>query len=237
MERHDLGKFQAKMKAAILSGEPSEDLIAELTQTKGLTAEKRLQIHQNNFRETLSSSLAGIFPALEAFVGTAFVRGALGEFCINNPPVEAALSGYGAEFAEFLANHPAGEQVPYASDIVRLEWAIHELQLVDEVHGDAVSTGAWKISSNVRVIKSEFPLLTLWSVANGQLPPEAVSLDQGGQTFAVLLSRGEVNLLVLTSEESRLAEAVRDDQQDAEITEFDAQIIKSLQEKNIILPA
>lgn len=237
MERHEFGKFQAEMKSAILSGQPTDQLIDVLTPTEGLTAQKRLQIHQNNFRETLSASLAGVFPALEAFVGPAFVRGALGEFCVKNPPVEAALNGYGSEFADFLDNHPASEQVPYAADIVRLEWAVHELQLVEEIDNQLEESGAWQLSANARFIESEFPLLTLWSVANKQLPPEAVSLDQGGQTVVALLLEGEVSLLVLTHDEASVVNTILNGQNSADEKSFDVHIIRALQEKNIIMPA
>ncbi len=230
MERHEFKQFQSQMTASVLTGTHEAELIEALVASEGVPSGQRIQIHHNNFRETLTSSLGGIFPTLEAFVGTVFLRGALSEFCLANPPGDAALVGYGNGFAAFLGNHPASEQVPYAADLVRLEWSVHELQLVDEKPHKEVETGKWQVNPNCRIIESAYPLLSLWSVANGQLPPEAVHLDQGGQTVVVLLANGEVSLLALVDEEKDYLA----DHADARST---SAVLSSLLEKKIIVPA
>lgn len=233
MERHEFKQFQSQMTASVLTGAHEADLIEALVVSDGVPSDQRIQIHHNNFRETLTSSLSGIFPTLEAFVGTVFVRGALSEFCLANPPGDAALLGYGNEFGAFLDNHQASEQVPYAADLVRLEWSVHELQLVDEKQFSEVETGTWHVNPNCRVIESAYPLLSLWSVANGQLPPEAVHLDQGGQTVAVLLADGEVSLLALADEEKDYFASLKADQANDRPV---SAVLSSLLEKKIIVP-
>lgn len=241
MERREFHQFQEQMKTAVLTGQKHAMLLGNLKETGGVPVEKRLNIHHNNFRETLSSSLAGVFPVLEAFVGSVFLKGALGEFCQQNPPEEAALSGYGSRFADFLEGHVASEQVPYAADIIRMEWAVHELQLIDELDLDQFKNGGgnWRLNPNVRIIASSFPILSLWSVANGHLPPEAVSFDQGGQTVAVILSGGEVSLLALDADESLVVERLSGQGFTASESEAAADIgsvAQALNEKQIIIP-
>lgn len=233
MERHEFKQFQSQMTTSVLSGAHETDLIEALVVSNGVPSDQRIQIHHNNFRETLTGSLSGIFPTLEAFVGTVFVRGALSEFCLTNPPRDAALIGYGNEFAAFLENHEASEQVPYAADLVRLEWSVHELQLVDEKQFNEVETGTWQVNPNCIIIESAYPLLSLWSVANGQLPPEAVHLDQGGQTVAVLLANGEVSLLALVDEEKDCLAGLQANQVN---DRPDSVVLTSLLEKKIIVP-
>lgn len=234
MERHEFKHFQAEMKSAVLSGKLDHDLVDGLAPSHGVPPKNRLKIHHNNFRETLAGSLSGIFPTLEAFVGAVFMRGALSEYCVSHPPKDAALVGYGSEFADFLDAHQASDQVPYAPDLVRLEWAIHELQLVDEAALDCTPSKGWKLNPNARIIKSEYPLLSLWSVANGQLPPEAVHLDQGGQSIAVLLLDGEVSMLALTDEEYRW---VQNSAQEGSSDTASDSPIASLSKKKVIVVA
>lgn len=207
MERHEYRAFQNAFKAAVLKGGDEADLYNGLKETAGVPVEQRLQIHFNNFRETLSESLSGIYPALTAFVGDGFVKGALKEYCAAYPPEEASLAGYGESFSTFLAEHKASEKLPYIADIVRLEWALHSLQQIDEVNYEA-GHDAVTLSMNARVIKSNYPLMSLWSVAVGQLPPEAVHLEQGGQTVIALLKGGEISLLALDKAEADLLEEI-----------------------------
>ena len=234
MERHEFRRFQTEMKTSVLSGEKGQVLVDSLASSIGVPSESRLQIHHNNFREALAGSLSGIFPALEAFVGTVFVRGALSEFCVTHPPKDAALVGYGAEFAAFLDAHQASEKVPYAPDLVRLEWAIHELQLVDEMMSEASPSNGWKLNPNARIIRSDYPLLSLWSVANGQLPPEAIHLDQGGQNVAVLLLDGEVSLTALPDDEHSW---LQNSMNEFSIDTASDSTIASLSKKKVIVPA
>lgn len=241
MERREFRQFQEHMKAAILTGQKAAALLDDLEETGGVPVEQRLTIHHNNFRETLSGSLAGVFPVLEAFVGSVFLKGALGEFCQKNPPQEAALSGYGSTFANFLEDHVASEQVPYAADIIRMEWAVHELQLIDEIDVAERESSAskWRLNPNARIIASGFPILSLWSVANGHIPPEAVSFDQGGQTVAVLLSGGEVSLLALDADEATAVDLLLTENsidEEGRAASSLGSIIHALFEKQIIVP-
>ncbi|WP_262695001.1 HvfC/BufC N-terminal domain-containing protein [Kordiimonas aquimaris] len=211
MERHEYHAFQDAFKNAVLTGEVETAFSASLLETSGVPVEQRLQIHFNNFRETLSNSLSGIFPALVAFVGDAFVKGALKEFCAAYPPEEASLSGYGERFSQFLSDHQVSEQLPYIADIVRLEWALHSLQQINElVYEIGDERDRYVVSNNVQFVKSTFPLMSLWSVATRQLPPEAVHLEQGGQTVVALLRDGEIALIGLDKAEAVLLEQVED---------------------------
>lgn len=238
MERHEYIAFQDAFKKIVLTGETHEELLSSLGDTQGVPSHQRLNIHYNNFRETLSDSLAGIFPALQAFVGDVFVRGALKEFCVAKPPEHASLIGYGAEFANFLKNHRVSEQLPYIADIARLEWALYSLQQVNEIlYNQNNSNRFYALSENVRLIKSQFPLMSLWSVAVGQLPPEAVHLDQGGQTVAALLRNGEISLLALDKKEKEFLEHTADIEkfEQAKLTEDDNIIAHSLAQKSILM--
>lgn len=240
MERHEYLTFQSNFKNAVLTGKVEEAFSASLLETSGVPVEQRLQIHFNNFRETLSDSLSGMFPALTAFVGDAFVKGALKEFCTTYPPEQASLSGYGEQFSKFLADHQVSEQLPYISDIVRLEWALHSLQQVDEIQYDTENEcNDYILSENIRFVDSKFPLMSLWSVAVGQLPPEAVHIEQGGQTVVALLREGEISLLALDDAEEDLLRTMDSDKKinKLNVSEGMLSVIQILEKKSILVPS
>jgi len=213
MAQHDLQQFQSDFKALVLSGHAPDRLIDGLAIVGDLPPKNRLNIHRNNYRESLSSNLATHFPALREFVGEEFVNGALKEFCTSNPPVAATLAHYGAEFAEFLEIHAVSDQLPYIPDIIRLEWAMHELQVSKEVSYNVEPDAdvELSVSENVRIIDSEYPLMSIWSAAMGHIPAEAVHLEQGGQMVIVLLNDSEVSLMALDKDEAKFLRASLDD--------------------------
>ena len=238
MELHDLHEFQKDFKKLILSGEAPERLSKSLALVGDVPAVHRLNIHKNNYRESLSSNLASLFPALEAFVGAEFVVGALKEFCTTNPPISASLANYGFEFSEFLATHVVSEQIPYISDIVRLEWAMHELQIVPEASYDTElsEVNGCAVSDNVRAVDSDFPLMSIWSAAMGHIPAESLNLDQGGELVVALLKDAEVSLILLNTYEAHFMRSLQlgaDDDFEGEAETVNT--IQSLLEKHILV--
>jgi hypothetical protein len=198
----ELARLQASMKAAMVSGaEPEAHLVASVLPS-GLAPAQRIQVHQNNYRQTLTAALLALFPVAQVFVGEQFMKGVLARYVADDPPSEAVLAHYGAGAADFLQAFPPVAQVPYLPDIVRLEWYVHELQVAVEVDtGDAAPHQRRKLSPNVRLVDSDFPVLNLWMAGTGQIAPEAVNVKSGGQCAAVLLSGGEVRLLALDAAE------------------------------------
>lgn len=229
MGPHNLLDLQQAMKHNILGADNAELLAAQLLDGGDIAAVKRIQIHQNNYKQSLVGALGGIFPATKAFVGDAFLDGALGEFVLNTPPKGAALSEYGSEFADFFRAHAAAKNLPYLADLLRLEWALHSLQQINEQSLDAVEyLDGFDIALNPNslVVNSDYPLMSLWSVATGQLPPEAVHIEQGGQTVVAMLTNGEVRLLSLNDQEAEFLGDLKDKRPRDDAPEVEAALLK-----------
>jgi hypothetical protein len=200
-----LAEFQRSMKRAILGDANAKALAAADIVSDGLAAEQRIQIHENNYRETLTDSLKATFPISQAFVGEAFFEGALRKFVLDMPPRWAQLSKYGEALADFFATYEHAETIPYITDLVRLEWAVHNIQnsdadntiSADDIE-DLIAQGSLiKPVKQIEIVESAYPVLSLWMVGTGQMPPEAVHLDQGGQIALVIGGEGTVQLQAL----------------------------------------
>jgi len=194
-----LAVFQHDFRVSVQGGNFAEGLDG-LILSDELSAASRMQVYQNNYIMTLTDVVFGVFPVVSAFVGEDFTRTAVKHFVDDNPPEQACLSEYGLAFPAFLKTYEHASDVPYIGDMASLEWAMYELQHTEEVSPlGAGDTPA--ISKNVRFIKSEYPLLSLWMVGTGKLVPQSVHIDQGGQFVCALLNSGLVELLSLSSEE------------------------------------
>jgi hypothetical protein len=198
----ELAKIQSLMSGYVLSGELSSGLEDECLAGVFSQAEL-LQIHRNNFVLSLTEILQQLFPVTEAFVGKAFVEAAIKDFVHTSPPQAPILYEYGGNFPAFISDLPQAAGVPYLGDVAKLEWAIHSLQNCEErvFH----KSGFW-FNGNVVIVRSDYPLLHLWMVGNGQLPPEAVHIEQGAQTVAAVLVDHEVRLQSLSADETNFIE-------------------------------
>ena len=223
----NLAELQESMRRSIHAQEMAPELDKAIVSDE-LTASTRLQIYQNNYQGTLVDTLLGVFPIVSAFVGEVFTRTALKHFIEHTPPTDACLSMFGEDFPRFIANYKHAEDVAYLEDIAELEWQIHALQHVQETSQEAKAVPT--VNKNAHFIKSEYPLLNLWLVGTGQLMPEAVHLDQGGQHVCVLLDEGQVQLFALSDEEQTLLKNIDDDS-----VPFNDGAVLSLKTKKILV--
>ena len=223
----NLEELQQSMRESIHSRKMKPSLDVEIV-SSGLSVDRRLQIYQNNYEGTLVDSMLGIFPIVTAFVGEVFTRAALKHFIEGSPPREACLSDYGGAFAAFLAAYKHAEHVPYIADIASLEWAVHSLQ--HALDKNASESGGYILNENSMFIDSPFPLLNLWMVGSGQLKPEAVHVDQGGQFVGVVLYGGEIQLYALSKAEQQVLGCLENNELSGDIAS-----IELLKTKNIVI--
>ncbi|WP_374764491.1 HvfC/BufC family peptide modification chaperone [Yunchengibacter salinarum] len=206
----DLASFQRAVTDHILDRAPVgpnvlNDIIAD-----GIPPENRLQVHANTYRQTLVDALYDLFPLMITYVGERFVRAALARYVLADPPREPRLSAYGGGVGPFLDSFEPAEKVPFIADLARLEWAVHEIQHTapESVSAQAINAllatarpaqalRDLRLVRHGRVIASRWPVVSLWMAGKGQIPPEAVHLEQGGQTALVLQIEGAVHLMPL----------------------------------------
>lgn len=223
-----LAILQNEMRQNMLDRGFSSLLEGEIV-SDDISAADRFQIYQNNFRGSLVEALLGVFPIVSAFVGEVFTRTAIKHFVEMSPPNEACLSSYGSAFSDFLKDYEHASDVPYIADLARVEWAVFDAQHQKEVT-PTVKENQRQLNPNVQLLSSDYPLLNLWMVGTGQLMPEAVHLEQGGQTLCVILHEGQIELVALTEEENKAILTLPD-----VLAGADTEIIKALIAKNVLV--
>ncbi|WP_286828497.1 MULTISPECIES: DNA-binding domain-containing protein [Kordiimonas] len=221
----DLGDIQRSMARTILGQEADDSLLGAIKDDH-LGPAARLRIHQNNFRESLSEALLGIFPLCQALVGELFLRQALRHFVLEYPPVDAALYAYGRDVADFFGIYSAAKSVPYLADVARLEWYTHELANAEEavVYEDITAAQAaheagmdFALHDNARVLDSNFPIYDLWQALSGQITPDDLNIEDDGQTILLVLHGGQVFYQLLDAETAGTLAKLSGDQKDITI--------------------
>jgi hypothetical protein len=179
-----LRELQRDFRAALLTGaSPPEG-----------TNSRRFEIYRNNVRAGLTDVLATAFPVVRRIVGAADFDKLAAAFIAAHPPRAPQLSGYGSELPEFICQLPALADRPFLTDVARLEWARAEAYFAADApvldpaalaplldHLDRARLG---LHPATRLVRSPYPIWTIWQAEGLEVPPKEVSLPE-----SVLISR------------------------------------------------
>ncbi|OEJ69237.1 HvfC/BufC N-terminal domain-containing protein [Magnetovibrio blakemorei] len=203
-----LAELQSSFGEASLGGDTIT--LAPAIIGDGLQAEQRLSIHRNNTTVLLCEVLGTTYPVVKKLVGEAFFDSVARAYVRAHPPRSPCLFEYGGHFGDYLANVPAVAELPYLSDVAKLEWAWNEsfyavdaeplsasaLAKIDpETYGDLIFT----LHPSLRLVASAYPIKEIWDVNQCGADPDArVDLNEGAQRLAVLRAQTSVTFIELS---------------------------------------
>lgn len=202
----DLARLQANIAASVLSGDTTDpDLLAAVVESGPLTKAERLNIHINTYRETLGAAIRNRFPVVEVFVGEEFLVKLAQAYVLKSPPRSASLRDCLYEFPAFIRTFEPVAHIPYLADLAALEFLVQEVQerapgpVLSETAANArlQSARALTLAEHVSAIESDYPIISFWMVGQGQLQPEAVHQNSGGEAALVAQVDGGVQILPL----------------------------------------
>lgn len=197
---------QAGFAAAILSSAATgvPDIRAD-----GISPAARLGFYRTNVFENYRKALTATYPAVVKLVGDGFFGVLASEYILRQPSRSGDVGRHGEQFAEFLRRHASARELPYLSDVARLEWSMEEsfneaehapfslasLAAVPEEHQGRLR---FLLAPSCRLMSSRFPVLRIWEVCQPDF--------ESGAT--VNLRQGAVNILVRRQGFSVIAEVV-----------------------------
>ena len=136
----DLMTLQSAMAQALLDGDFAG--LEPHVRPGPVSAAEALGLHRNTVLYALSNALRLTFPTVDALVGEAFFDQAALAFVAEQPPARACLTGYGANFADFLDRYAPAADLPYLADVARLDALVETVgQLSLEQDGVMVDLG------------------------------------------------------------------------------------------------
>lgn len=159
--------------------------------------QKRFGVYRNNIYSNLIDVLQSRFPAVARLVGEEFFRAAARVFIERHPPASPVLMRYGAAFAGFLDGFEPAAGLPYLGDVARLEWAWAQAYHA----ADAAPLGAEALRGiapdeagglivtlhpSVQVVRSPWPVVTIWSANTGEGEPGPIDAGAAGEDALVV---------------------------------------------------
>ena len=202
---NSLQALQAEIIGQLFSSERHQSLSSSsIVSTTTLNAAARLQIYQHNVNANFSGALAGLFPVVKQIVGDAFFQELVRCYVRDVPSRSGDLNQFGEEFSSYIATYSYAADLPYLSDVARLEWCWHmsfhaaDSITIDATAFQAIAEEKWpalkfSLSAPVKLLMSPFPLLQIW-LAHQDDFDNSWQIDWSAVTTYFLLSRvdGEV---------------------------------------------
>jgi hypothetical protein len=187
----------------------------------GISPAIRLGFYRANVFENYRKALRLTYPAVEKLVGHGFFDGLAKEYIRRYPSHSGDVGRHGEQFAEFLRHHASVQELPYLTDVARLEWCLEEsfneqdvqplpLQRLASVPEEHYQHLRFLLAPSCRLMSSDFPVNRIWDVCQPTQEGQGdVDLREGGvdllihrQGFSVTvqaLRPGEFTLLVALS--------------------------------------
>lgn len=195
-------EIQRDFRRAIFAGDTTA--LAAFIEVEGIAAAERIEIHRNNALMSLSAALAETFPVVCRLVDARFFAFAAHEFICGLPPDTPCVAGYGARFADFLANFPPCRELVYLADVARLEWLLQRAgAAADGTPLDPASLGGLAAADAERLtfrfqpsfgyLCSSWPIIEIWRANQSEVTARApVNLESGGALLEVRRRDGVV---------------------------------------------
>jgi hypothetical protein len=175
-----------------------------LARKSGGTPIRRFAVYRNNVYASLIDVLAGRFPMVARLVGTEFFRAMARNYVEHEPPRSPVLLGYGRGFVDFIAGFPPAAAVPYLADVARLEWAWHRAYHAADAAplstaelgqiADGAAEATLTLHPSLRVVRSPYPVVTIWQLAAREGEDEPARLPAGGEDALVARPRLDVEV-------------------------------------------
>lgn len=186
------------MARAILAGDTNiAASISDWVVADGLDPSRRLGIHANHYRLSLTEALGTTFAPVRRLVGDDFFDALARRYVAARPPAGPCLFEYGGDFADFCAGDAAAAVTPFLPDLLRFAFALNraiqaepapvlDAATLTDIEPEQLPSLRTAPLPGVTLIASRFPLAALWRLAtDASDDPAPVDLDGGAEQIAV----------------------------------------------------
>lgn len=184
------------------------------------SAAERLNIYRNNYSVSFTEALAAVYPVVKRLVGDGFFRYLAARFLVGHPSRSGNIHEFGAELAAFVTDDPALAELPYLTDVARLEWSWHlalhamDAGVASVEHIAAIEPSLheqlrFQLHPSVSLHQSAYPIALIWE-ANQPDEDGAADLGAGGENVVVARVSGQVRVMRLPAADFAMLRAMAD---------------------------
>lgn len=164
----------------------------------------RLDIYAHAYLARLVETLAADYPVLARLLGDEPFRDLVADYLVAYPSRYATVGEVGRHLPEFLSSHALASRSPSAPDLARLEWAVTESFLADDVaEFDPASVrdlgeedwerARFVLDPSMKLVAVAYPVDALWSSAQAG---ESLSVETVPAPGHLLIRRRDFTVFV-----------------------------------------
>jgi hypothetical protein len=168
-----LRELQSGFAAAVFSG--GEQATGFLSWCDGRKPVRGLEAYRNSVLANLAGAVRTTYPVLERIVGKPFLTAAINCYVLGRPSTSGDLNAYGSDFGDYLATYEPAADLPYLSDVARLEWLVQAVYGMADAPNQELSGLAttpserwgdlhFRLDPAHVVLASRWPLARIWEV-------------------------------------------------------------------------
>jgi hypothetical protein len=185
----------------------------------GRRPEKRLIVHQRNYRQSLVDAVLIKFPATGWLLGTQFLTEIATRFIRECPPQTPCIAEFGAGFPEFLSKCPAAARAPYVTDFAELEWCVGKvaiavggipvtLEELSFIEAEALPDTLLELQPGLHYLSALWPVDELMELYLSETVPEHLEFSPAEVHIEVRGARGEFHFSRLDPAEAAFRKAI-----------------------------
>lgn len=214
---------------------------AQLVKSQGsLTNEQRVGIYRNSAHGILLDYLESLYPVSLELVGTEFFGRAAHHFIDQAPPTSPFLADYGAGFAEYLAEHPALQDLFWIVEVTKLEWARHaawhtvnqassDFSQLEDLSAEEQAELRFQLPLSAQLLSSTAPIHSIWLAHQTENYPDKLSFEeinlQNAEQLLIFREHRHLHQITLNSDDWDFLTAVHNK---ASMTELAEQFAEQL---------
>jgi hypothetical protein len=134
-----------------------------------------MAVYRNNVLANLTGALANVYPIVRKIVGAEFFDAMARQYATLNPSTSGDLNDYGARMPAFVAAFKGTQDLPYLSDVARMEWLAHlSYSAADSPSARAggvpdfrpanIDSLRLRCAPGSALLQSDWPLARLWEI-------------------------------------------------------------------------
>ncbi|MFG1345487.1 DNA-binding domain-containing protein [Xanthobacter autotrophicus DSM 431] len=215
---HGFSAQQGDFAHAIL--DPRKPAPAGLVGPDGRPSARRFAVYRNNVVVGLVETLKAAYPVVHRLVGGEFFAAMARLYVVAQPPASPVMLDYGAGFPAFIARFEPAAVLAYLPDVAHLERAWVEAYHAAEapplppsafghVPPDRVPTLRLALHPSVRIVKSAYPIVSVWQANVGGDDVGPVDLQAGGGDALVARPEADVEIRRLPAGAATFMEALQ----------------------------